>query len=194
MPPENLPLPDPKDSGNAESPPPSPEDTAQLSAELYEELRLIARRLLRGEREGHTLDTSGLVHEAFLRLAGQRQDGWANRNYFLGAAAQSMRRLLVEYARERHAAKRDGGVRVTLVSIAAHGVDEHGTLDLLALDDALARLATLDARQARVVELRVFGGFEVEETADILGISPATVKRDWRFAKAWLACELNPDL
>ncbi|MEP6621695.1 MAG: ECF-type sigma factor [bacterium] len=181
------------DAGTEESKarPASTDDTAQLSAELYDELRVIARRLLRGERPGHTLDTSGLVHEAFLRLAGQRGENWVNRNYFLGAAAQSMRRLLVEYARERSAAKRDGGVRVTLVSIAANDVGGRGTLDMLALDDALARLAALDERQARVVELRVFGGFDVDETATILDISPATVKRDWRFAKAWLACELT---
>jgi RNA polymerase sigma-70 factor (ECF subfamily) len=170
----------------------SGDDTAQLSAELYDDLRGIARRLLRGEREGHTLDTTGLVHEAFLRLVGRRDESWSNRNYFLGAAAQSMRRLLVEYARERGAAKRDGGVRITLASLLpADDVGGRGTLDMLALDDALARLAAMDERQSRVVELRVFGGFDVDETAAILEISPATVKRDWRFAKAWLACELT---
>lgn len=173
---------------------PEPTDdasTAQLVTALYGELQAIAHRLLRGEREAHTLETSALVHEAFLRLARQHATTWQSRAYFLGAAATTMRRVLVDYARRRNADKRDAGVRTTLVSIPA---DITGTdaLDILALDDVVDRLAGLDARQARVVELRIFGGFAVDEVAEIVGVSERTVKRDWRFAKAWLACQLNP--
>lgn len=165
--------------------------TEALVATLYDELRSIAHRLRRTERDDHTLETSALVHEAFLRLARQHAMAWQDRGHFLAAAATTMRRVLVDYARARDAGKRDGGVRTTLVSMpdAANAAD---TLDVLALNDVLDRLADLDERQARVVELRVFGGFDVEETAAILEISPRTVKRDWRFAKAWLACQLIP--
>lgn len=152
----------------------------------------MAHRLRRTERDDHTLETSALVHEAFLRLATQHAEQWQNRAYFLGAAANTMRRVLVDYARTRNAFKRDGGVRTTLVSFldATSGVGD--ALDVLALDDVLERLTELDPRQARVVELRVFGGFEVEEVAEIIGVSARTVKRDWRFAKAGLACQLIP--
>jgi len=162
--------------------------TAQLSALLYDELRAIAHRIRRNDRDEHTLDTTAIVHEAFLRLAAQNTTEWPSRAYFLGAAARTMRRVLVDYARERGAAKRDAGVRTTLVSVVASGGDD--ALDVLALDDLLDRLAELDERQARVVELRVFGGFEVDEVAEIIGVSPKTVHRDWRFAKAWLTCRL----
>ncbi len=167
---------------------PAPASTDQLSALLYDELRAIAHRIRRNDRDDHTLDTTAIVHEAFLRLAARNAVEWPSRSYFLGAAARTMRRVLVDYARERGAAKRDGGVRATLVSIAAN--EGGDALDVLALDDLLDRLAALDERQASVVELRVFGGFEVDEVAEIIGVSPKTVHRDWRFAKAWLACRL----
>jgi RNA polymerase sigma-70 factor (ECF subfamily) len=152
----------------------------------------MARRLRRTERDDHTLETSALVHEAFLRLANQHAAEWQSRGYFLGAAATTMRRVLVDHARTRNAGKRDGGVRTTLVSFLDVTSGGSDVLDVLALDDILERLAAIDPRQAQVVELRVFGGFEVEEVAQIIGISPRTVKRDWRFAKAWLACQLIP--
>lgn len=152
----------------------------------------MARRLRRTERDDHTLETSALVHEAFLRLANQHAAEWQSREYFLGAVATTMRRVLVDHARSRNAGKRDGGVRTTLISFLDATSGGSDLLDVLALDDVLERLAALDPRQAQVVELRVFGGFEVEEVARIIGISPRTVKRDWRFAKAWLACQLIP--
>jgi RNA polymerase sigma factor (TIGR02999 family) len=159
---------------------------------LYGELLAMARRLRRTERDDHTLETSALVHEAFLRLANQHAAEWQSREYFLGAVATTMRRVLVDHARSRNAGKRDGGVRTTLISFLDATSGGSDLLDVLALDDVLERLAALDPRQAQVVELRVFGGFEVEEVARIIGISPRTVKRDWRFAKAWLACQLIP--
>ena len=152
----------------------------------------MARRLRRTERDDHTLETSALVHEAFLRLANQHASEWQSRDYFLAAAATTMRRVLVDYARTRNAGKRDGGVRTTLVSMPQATPGDADVLDVVALDDVLQRLAVIDPRQARVVELRVFGGFEVDEVAAIVGISPRTVKRDWRFAKAWLTCQLIP--
>jgi len=152
----------------------------------------IARRLRRGERDDHTLQTTALVHEAFLRLAQQHATAWQSRPYFLAAAAQTMRRVLVDYARERGAAKRDGGVRTTLVSLDASPSGSTDALDVLALNDVLDRLAVLDRRKASVVELRVFGGFELNEIAEILSLSRNTVARDWRFARGWLASQLTP--
>ncbi|MEO6866287.1 MAG: ECF-type sigma factor, partial [Gemmatimonadaceae bacterium] len=163
--------------------------TDQLSALLYDELHTIARRIRRDDHDVQTLDTTAIVHEAFLRLAAHNATEWPSRSYFLGAAARTMRRVLVDYARERGAAKRDGGMRTTLVSVAVGDGDE--PLDVLVVNDLLDRLAALDERQARVVELRVFGGFEVDEIAEIIGVSSKTVYRDWRFAKAWLACRLT---
>ncbi len=168
------------------------DDTARMAESLYDELRAIAHRLLRSERDGHTLETSALIHEAFLRLAAQQAAEWQSREYFLGAAATTMRRVLVDYARTRNAGKRDAGVRTTLASIDQEFGGGNDVLDVLAFDDVLARLADIDDRSARVVELRVFGGFDVDETAGIVGASATTVKRDWRFAKAWLACHLAP--
>ncbi|MGI8509129.1 MAG: ECF-type sigma factor [Gemmatimonadaceae bacterium] len=168
-------------------------DTAQLAAVLYDELCVIAHRLRRGEREEHTLQTSALVHEGFLRLARQHASEWQSRSAFLAAAAQTMRRVLVDYARARGMAKRDGGVRTTLVTLD-HSGPGGDALDVLVLDDVLDRLAVLDPRKARVVELHVFGGFNIAEIAGIVGISNATATRDWRFAKGWLACQLiEPD-
>jgi RNA polymerase sigma factor (TIGR02999 family) len=160
--------------------------TEELAAILYDELSEIAHRLLRSERADHTLETSALVHEAFLRLAKEQAAAWQSRAYFLAAAATTMRRVLVNYARARNAGKRGANFRTTLVTVPdeTHSGD---VLDVLVLDDLLDRLGRLDERQAQVLELRVFGGFEVDEVAGILEVSSRTVKRDWRFAKAWVA-------
>lgn len=165
--------------------------TEELAVILYDELTAIAHRLRRSERADHTLETAALVHEAFLRLAKEQAAAWQSRAYFLAAAATTMRRVLVNYARARNAGKRGANLRTTLVTIpdATHSGD---ALDVLVLDDLLDRLGRLDQRQAQVLELRVFGGFEVDEVAEILEVSSRTVKRDWRFAKAWVACQLSP--
>jgi RNA polymerase sigma factor (TIGR02999 family) len=156
---------------------------------VYAELRRVAGHYLRNERIGHTLQPTALVHEAFLRLAGQRAE-WQHRGQFIGVAAQLMRRILVDYARQRSAAKR-AGAAVTLdeerLSPAA-GTDR--TEEILAVDEVLGRLTELDPQQARIVELRYFGGLSVEETAEALAISARTVKRDWAMARAWLRTEL----
>lgn len=164
-----------------------------LTPLLYGELRDLARRQMRGENANHTLQPTALVHEAFLRLLGQREVSWQNRKHFLSVAAQVMRRVLVDHARRRRAGKRGGGGSGVGLSVAAGAIARSAgdPLDLIALDQALARLAELDSRQARIVELRYFGGLSVEETANVLDLSPATVKRDWQFAKAWLVRELS---
>jgi RNA polymerase sigma-70 factor, ECF subfamily len=158
-------------------------------ATLYAELRAMAARALRAERDGHTLQPTALVHETFLRLTDQRAVAWQNRAQFLGVAGRVMRRVLVDHARRRHAAKRGGGAVVAMNGVPGGGPDR--LLELLALDQALLRLQQLDERQARVVELRFFAGLEIDEAAEVLGVSPATVKRDWRFARAWLARALD---
>lgn len=152
---------------------------------VYDELRRQAARQLRSERAGHTLQPTALVHEVYLRLAQPRRVPWQSRAEFFAAAAQAMRRILVDHARKRAAAKRAGNwTRVKLDDeVAIEGKNE---LDLLSLDDALDRLAELDPRHARIVELRFFGGLSVAETASVLKISTATVKRDWSLARAWL--------
>jgi RNA polymerase sigma factor (TIGR02999 family) len=155
---------------------------------VYDELRVIAASQLRREASGHTLEPTALVHEAFLRLVDQRE-GFRNRGHFFGVAAQAMRRILVDYARRRRAQKRDGGVRITLSESV--GPDTGATEQVLAVDEALQRLEAMDPRLARVVELRFFAGLSVEETGDALDISPATVKRDWSAARAWLQRELG---
>jgi RNA polymerase sigma-70 factor (ECF subfamily) len=163
----------------------------QLLPLLYAELRSIAGALMRVERPDHTLSPTALVHEAYLRLVDGRAVQWESRSQFLCTAAQVMRHTLVDHARGRQAAKRDGGFRVTLdpATPDGKGLD---LVDVLALDDALSRLAALDERRARVVELRFFAGLDIPETARVLGTSVATVKRDWVVAKAWLYRELNP--
>ena len=167
-------------------------DTAALDKLVplvYEELRRQAHRYLRRERPGHTLQTTGLVHEAYLRLVDQRETDWQNRAQFFGVAAQMMRRVLIDHARSKQAAKRGGNqIRVTLEDADA-AVQEQG-VDLLDLDEALTRLAKLDLQQAKVVELRYFTGLGIEETAQVLDISAATVKREWTLARAWLRREL----
>ena len=152
---------------------------------VYDELHRLASNYLRDERPDHTLQPTALVHEAYLRLINQRSVDWRNRAQFLGVAASMMRRILVNHARDRAAAKRDGNrerVSLSLVEAPSGGPD----LDLVALDDALQRLTALDARKARVVELRFFGGLKMDEVAEALGISLATVEREWSFARAWL--------
>jgi RNA polymerase sigma factor (TIGR02999 family) len=152
---------------------------------VYGELRREAARHLKGERTGHTLQPTALVHEVYLRLAEPRRIPWRSRAEFFAAAAQAMRRILVDYARRRGASKRAGNwTRVRLDEAVA--VEGERDLDLLALDEALDRLAEQDARTARIVELRFFGGLSVPEIASVLKVSPTTVKRDWTLARAWL--------
>ncbi|HEY4320899.1 MAG TPA: ECF-type sigma factor [Gemmatimonadales bacterium] len=165
-------------------------NTEKMVAVLYDELLAIAHRLRRAERDDHTLETSALVHEAFLLLATRHANAWQSREYFLAAAATTMRRVLVSYARARNADKRDARLRTTLVSVP-DAFRSGDALDVLVLDDLLDRLTLLDARGAQVLELRVFGGFAVDEIAEILDVSPRTVKRDWRFARAWLVDQLT---
>jgi RNA polymerase sigma-70 factor, ECF subfamily len=155
---------------------------------IYSELHDIAARQMRGERPDHTLQPTALVHEAFLRLVGGTPIAFENRTHFLRAASQAMRRILVDHARAHNAEKRGGGLCITLDEKLAGQPNE--IIDMLVLDDALNRLAAAEPRWAHVVELRYFGGLEVTEVAATLGTSVATVKRDWQFAKAWLAREL----
>lgn len=168
----------------------SEEALAALLPVVYDELRRLAASYLRRERPGQTLQPTALVHEAYLRLAKARDLSWQNRSHFLAIAANSMRQILVERARARHALKRGGaGERITLDEgrLAAPAPE----VDVLALDQALTRLAALDTEQARIVELRYFGGLTIEEVAETLDRSPATVKRAWTVARAWLHRELG---
>lgn len=152
---------------------------------VYQELRRLAAYYMRRERPGHTLQTSALVNEAYMRLVDYSQMRWQSRAHFFAVAAQAMRRILVEHARKRHFAKRGGGaVKVSFDEAAI--VSQEQASDLVALDDALTSLEAMDQRKARIVELRYIGGLNIEETAEVLAISPATVQREWRAAKAWL--------
>jgi RNA polymerase sigma factor (TIGR02999 family) len=158
---------------------------------VYEELHRQASRYLRRERPDHTLQTTALIHEAYLKLIDQREVKWQNRAHFFAVAAQAMRRILVDYARTRKREKRGGDdVKLHLDDVIETPAKEKG-IDLVALDEALNRLAEFDERQARVVELRYFSGMTEEETAEVLGTSPATVRRDWNMAKAWLHHQLT---
>ena len=160
---------------------------------VYGELRGLAARRLRRERPDHTLQPTALVHEAFIRLVDQRRVRWQNRAHFYGVAAQVMRRILVDRARKRAADKRGAGwQRVTLVGDKTPNSSRD--VDVLALDDALRRLAVLDPQQERIVELRYFGGLTLDETAEVTGISTATVKREWAIARAWLRAQLSDQL
>jgi len=162
----------------------------QLTPLVYSELRRLAGRYLRKERPDHTLQSTALVHEAFIRMIDQRNVRWQNRAHFFGVAAQMIRRILVDHARSRYASKRGSGApRLSLDEAIA--LPDRKDLDLVALDDALNSLAKFDPQQARIVELRFFTGLTVEETAEVLGISPATVKRDWVTAKAWLYRDIS---
>jgi RNA polymerase sigma factor (TIGR02999 family) len=162
----------------------------QLMPLVYAELRRLAHRHLRGERSGHTLQTTALVNEAYLRLVDQNQFNWQNRAHFFAVAAQMMRRILVDYARARLNAKRGGGtVRVMLEEAAE--VSQDRSAEMVALDDALTELAEFDQRKSQIVELRFFGGLSIEETAEVLKVSPGTVMREWTLAKAWLQREIS---
>jgi RNA polymerase sigma factor (TIGR02999 family) len=156
---------------------------------VYRELRRLAHHYMRGERGNHTLQTTALVNEVYLRLAGIDALQWRDRAHFFAMAATLMRRVLVDYARRRARDKRAGGVSVT--TLDENAIAAQPAVDVVALDEALHRLATADPQQSRVVELRFFAGLSVEETAEALGISPATVKRDWATAKLWLYNELK---
>jgi RNA polymerase sigma factor (TIGR02999 family) len=165
----------------------------QLFPIVYRELRQIAARKLRSERDGHTLCTTALVHEAWLELTKLNRVQWQNRAHFLAVAAQAMRRILIDYAVARRRFKRGGGLTIeSLDGGDALAIAQERGDDLMALDEALKRLAVLSARQARVVECRFYGGMSIEETADALSVSPATVKREWATARAWLNRELGP--
>lgn len=157
---------------------------------IYNELRRVADSYLRRDRPGHTLQATALVNEAFLRLIDHTQINWQNRAHFFGAAANLMRQILIQHARATHAAKR-GGQRQKLYLDEAGDLAQSGDLDLVALDDALHDLEAVAPRQCRIVELRYFGGLSIEETGEALSISPATVKREWTMAKAWLRREIS---
>jgi RNA polymerase sigma-70 factor, ECF subfamily len=157
---------------------------------VHQELRRLARRYMSRERPGHTLQTTALVNEAYLKLVNSRHVNWQSRAHFFAISAQLMRRILVDYARDRRYQKRGGGVPRVTFDEALMGLREKGR-DLVALDDALKGLAGFDPRKSNVVELRFFGGLSVEETAEVLKVSPDTVMRDWRLAKAWLGREMR---
>ena len=158
---------------------------------VYDELHRRAHSYLRRERLGHTLQTTALIHETYLKLREQHNFEWESRAHFFAICATLMRRILVDYAKTKHRAKRGGGaVHVPVEGLMLSASKTDG-IDLLALDDALTRLAKLDPQQARIVELRFFSGFSIEDTAAVLGISPSSVKREWRAAKAWLRHELT---
>jgi RNA polymerase sigma-70 factor (ECF subfamily) len=163
---------------------------SRLMEAVYPELRRIAGRYMRAERPGHTLQATALVNEAWLHLVGNAGVDWQNRSHFFAVAAQLMRRILVDHARQRKAQKRDGGrQRVELSDTLA--ISDDRLDEILLVDEALTRLAEWDPRQSKIVELRFFSGLTEDETAEILGISPRTVKRDWRMARAWLHGELS---
>lgn len=189
---------------------PEPSDLTEALAELnrggadaradvlrlvYQELKRLAQARMRGERPDHTLQPTALVHEAFIQLISDQDARWENRAHFFGAAAEAMRRILVDYARSHQALKRGGGKRrVALEQVALEEVvnlAEDRCTDVIVIDEALSKLSATDAQKARVVELRFFGGLSVEETAAVMDISPRTVKRDWSFAKAWLFREIG---
>ncbi len=166
---------------------------ARLLPLVYEELREIAERYMRSQRDAHTLQTTALVNEAYIRLVAREAQGWESRSHFVGVAAKAMRSVLVDHARRKHAEKR-GGVRRRVPLAGAAILSEDPSDDILAIDEALSRLSAIDARKGRVVELRFFGGLTNEETASVLEVSTATVKREWRFARAWLFNELTGEV
>jgi RNA polymerase sigma-70 factor, ECF subfamily len=164
----------------------------QLVPLVYEELRRLARRHMAGQRRAHTLQTTDLVGEAYLKLVNVKGAGWNDRVHFLAVASRAMRSVLVDYARQRGYAKRGGNpVRVSLSE--ADQISEQRTAEVVAVDEALSRLAALDPRKAQIVELRYFGGLSVEETAQVLDLSSRTIKREWRWARAWLYRELGEE-
>ncbi|MFN2513926.1 MAG: sigma-70 family RNA polymerase sigma factor [Pyrinomonadaceae bacterium] len=165
---------------------------AELMPLVYEELRRLARHYMKRERSGHTLQTTALVNEAYLRLVDQEGTRWENRAHFFGIAARLMREILVDHARSRQAAKR-GGAQIRLSLSKVDRIASRPDVNLIALDEALRRLETIDTQKSRIVELRYFGGLGIEETAEVVGISPATVKRDWSMARAWLRSEIGDE-
>ncbi|MEM7351729.1 MAG: sigma-70 family RNA polymerase sigma factor [Acidobacteriota bacterium] len=156
----------------------------ELMPLVYAELRRLAQHFLNSERSGHTLESTALVNETYLRLIDQKRVSWRNKAHFFAIAAQQMRRILVDHARTQKAEKRGHGRKLTLG--AAAGLGEERDIDLIALDQALEKLAAVDPRQSRMVELRFFGGLTIDETAEVLAVSSATVRREWTMAKAWL--------
>ncbi len=162
-----------------------------LTPLVYDELRRLAGAYLRRERHDHTLQSTALVHEAYLKLIDQRSIRWQNRAHFFGVAAQMIRRILVDHARGHQAAKRGAGAAALSLDEALGVPGIQKDVNLVALDDALAQLEKLDPQQSRVIELRYFAGLSIEETAEVMSISPATVKREWSTARAWLFRELN---
>jgi RNA polymerase sigma factor (TIGR02999 family) len=158
---------------------------------VYDELHRQAHRYLRKERDGHTLQTTALIHEAYLNLIKQNCVNFENREHFFAISANIMRRILVNYANARHRQKRGGRDENLELNDSIRIATQSKDLDLLALDDALKRLAKMDEQQARIVELRYFGGLTIEETSEVMGIAPATIKRDWKLTKAWLFRELG---
>ena len=164
----------------------------QLMSVVYEELHRLAHRYMKRESPGHTLQTSALVNEAFVRLVDQKNVRWQNRAHFFGIAAQMMRRILVDYARSRNYAKRGGGaVKISLDEALI--VSDERSAEVVNVHEALERLAEFDARKSQIVELRFFGGLSIDETAEVLRVSPGTVMRDWTLAKAWLRREISPE-
>ena len=164
-----------------------------LMPRVYDELQVLARRQLRGERAGHTINTTALVHEAYLKLVDQREVDWQNRAHFFSLAALAMRRILINYAHKHKAEKRGGG-QVVATFEEGNMARESRADELIALDEALTRLEKLNERQASVVTYRFFGGLTQEEIAEVLEVSVPTVRRDWRLARAWLSRELKQDL
>lgn len=164
----------------------------QLMPLVYEELHRLAHRYMKRESPGHTLQTSALVNEAFVRLVDQKNVRWQNRAHFFGIAAQMMRRILVDYARSRNYAKRGGGATQLSLDEALIVSDERSA-EVVNVHEALERLAEFDARKSEIVELRFFGGLSIDETAEVLNVSPGTVMRDWTLAKAWLRREISSD-
>jgi len=158
---------------------------------VYDELRRLAHHYLQRERTDHTLQSTALVHEAYMRLAGKNAPQWQNRAHFFGIAAHVMRQILVEYARAHSAAKRGGVGACKLTLDEALEIEKRTDVDVIALDGALNRLSELDPQQSRIVELRFFTGLTIEDTSEVMGISPATVKRDWTSARAWLHREID---
>lgn len=160
---------------------------------VYNELRRLAHHYMNRERPGVTLQTAGLVNEAYLRLVDQDKMRWENRAHFFGIAARLMREILIEHARRRHAAKRGGGAQIRLSLSEVERIASKSNVNLIALHEALVRLEALDPRKSRIVELRYFAGLGIEETAEVIGISPATVKREWSMARAWLRSEIEDE-
>jgi RNA polymerase sigma factor (TIGR02999 family) len=165
----------------------------QLMSVVYEELHRLARRYMRRESPGHTLQTSALVNEAFLRLVDQKSVHWQNRAHFYGIAAQMMRRILVDYARGRSSEKRGAGAPALTLDEGLIVSDERSS-EVVAVHEALEQLSNFDGRKGQIVELRFFGGLSIEETAEVLDVSPGTVMRDWTLAKAWLRREMSAEL